>query len=148
MRGTRSQGRSFALQLLYQAEMNEELAEASASRFWEEQHPSRKARAFAEALVEATLSHMSEIDARLGKELEHWKLGRLSVVVRNLLRMAVCEMLVVGEVPFPVVIDESVELARRFMDEESARFVNSVLEKCWINASAAQGGAPASQEGT
>ncbi len=147
MPGTRSQGRSLALQLLYQAEINEGLDQDSAQPLWDGREPSRKSRAFAEALVAATLENLPEIDATLTRELEHWKLGRLSVVVRNLLRMAVCEMAVQGEVPFPVIVDEAVELTRMFMDEESAKFVNSVLEKCWVSVSGANGRAPTSLGG-
>ena len=89
---------------------------------------------YANALVEATGKHSEEIDARLVQNLEHWKLERLSVVVRNLLRMAVCEMIVLGDVPFQVVINEAVELAHSFADQDSAKFTNSVLEKCWVNS--------------
>ena len=81
--------------------------------------------------MEATLAHREEIDRELTASLTDWKLTRLSVVIRNLLRMSWCEMMILGEVPFPVVVNEAVDLARKFMDEESAKFVNSVLENCW-----------------
>jgi N utilization substance protein B len=134
MRGKRTQARSFALQLLYQAEISETAEPASAGLCWQEKPPTGETQTYADALVAATVANLAEIDARLTQNLERWKLTRLSVVVRNLLRMAVCEMIVMGEVPFQVVINEAVELARGFTDEDSSKFVNSVLEKCWVNA--------------
>jgi transcription antitermination protein NusB len=131
MQGIRRQGRSFALQLLYQVELSQQTDSESLGRFWMEVDASTKTRKFAEELVEATLKHQVEIDKRLTANLEHWKLGRLSVVVRNVLRLAVCEMLMLRQTPHAVVINEAVDLTRAFMDEESAPFVNKVLEKCW-----------------
>ena len=102
-------------------------------RFHEVGEVPEKARAFALALVEATLANREDIDQRLTLALEHWKLSRLPAVVRSLLRMAVCEMIVMEESPFQVVVNEAVETARQYMDEDSSKFVNGVLERCWIN---------------
>lgn len=140
MRSQRRQGRELALQLLYQIEISPE-ADA-VPRFWESNRASGVTRRFTEALVNGTLDHLGEIDERLSADLENWKLGRLSVVVRNLLRMAVFEMVIQQDVPYQVVIDEAVELARDFMDEPSSRFVNSVLEKCRLAASHRADAAP------
>lgn len=104
---------------------------------------SARARDFALELVRATLKQRTEIDKRLTANLEHWKLGRLSVIVRNVLRLAVCEMLMLRQTPHAVVINEAVDLTRSFMDEESAPFVNKVLEKCWQ----ADGSKPAQPSG-
>ncbi len=131
MQGIRRQGRSFALQLLYQVEVAQQSEEESLGRFWLTVDASAKAREFALELVRATVKHRAEIDKRLTANLEHWKLSRLSVIVRNVLRLAVCEMLILKQTPPPVVINEAVDLTRAFMDEESAPFVNKVLEKCW-----------------
>jgi N utilization substance protein B len=131
MQGIRRQGRSFALQMLYQAEVTQHSDEESLARFWLTVDASAKARDFALELVRATLKHRTDIDKRLTANLEHWKLGRLSVIVRNVLRLAVCEMLMLRQTPHAVVINEAVDLTRSFMDEESAPFVNKVLEKCW-----------------
>jgi len=131
MQGIRRQGRSFALQLLYQVEVAQQSEDESLGRFWLTVDASSKARDFALELVRATLKHRAEIDKRLTASLEHWKLSRLSVIVRNVLRLAVCEMLILKQTPPPVVINEAVDLTRAFMDEESAPFVNKVLENCW-----------------
>ena len=134
MPGARRQGRTCALQLLYQAEIGGQETTALLEGFWRENTPPKQARALAERLMRGTLADLTEVDRLVSGQLELWKLSRLSVVVRNLLRMAVCEMIVMGEVPFQVVINEAVELARGFTDEDSSKFVNSVLEKCWVNA--------------
>ncbi len=130
MQGIRRQGRSYALQLLYQVEITQQSEEETLGRFWLTVDASSKAREFALDLVRATLKHRADIDKRLGASLENWKLARLSVVVRNVLRLAVCEMLILKDTPPPVVINEAVDLTRSFMDEESAPFVNKVLDKC------------------
>ena len=143
MQGIRRQGRSFALQLPYQVEVAQQSEDESLGRFWLTVDASAKARDFALELVRATLKHRAEIDKRLTANLEHWKLSRLSVIVRNVLRLAVCEMLILKQTPPPVVINEAVDLTRAFMDEESAPFVNKVLEKCWQ----ADGSKPAASAG-
>ena len=130
MAGTRRKGRAIALQMLYQAELNNAPPE-SLARFWEEMPSSKAAMAFASELAAAARAHQPEIDLAVEEVLENWKLSRLSVVVRNLLRLAVCEMRVLKDTPPQVIINEAVELTREFMDEESVKFVNSVLEKCW-----------------
>jgi N utilization substance protein B len=132
MQGIRRQGRAFALQLLYQVEQTRQSDEESLGRFWLTVDASAKAREFALELVRAALKHQAEIDKRLTANLENWKLSRLSVIVRNVLRLGVCEMLYGEKTPHPVVINEAVELTREFMDEESVPFVNKVLEKCWL----------------
>jgi len=131
MHGHRRQGRTYALQLLYQLEQNPEPVDAAKDRFWRGSHASGRAREFGTMLVEQTMAHREAIDAALNASLQRWKLQRLPAVVRNVLRLSYCEMLIVADVPFQVVVNEAVELTRAFMDEESARFVNSVLEKCW-----------------
>ena len=131
MHGSRRQGRTFALQLLYQFDIHNPLDEAAIKRFWDYQSASARARDFAMELVHGVREQRERIDAWLQLSMEEWKLSRLSVVVRNILRLAACELLVLGDVPHPVVIDEAVELAHKYMDEDSAHFVNSVLQKCW-----------------
>ena len=130
MQGIRSQARGFALQLLYQVEVAQAADEETLGRFWLTVDASRKVQEFAEHLVRATLQHQKQIDKRLAANLESWKLSRLSIVVRNVLRLAVCEMLILKETPPAVVMNEAIELTRSYMDEESVAFVNKVLEKC------------------
>jgi N utilization substance protein B len=82
---------------------------------------------FMEELVEGTFARRSAIDAEIQRHSEHWRIERMPVVDRNILRLAVFELLQ-GKLPPAVVIDEAVELARRFSGKESARFMNGVLD--------------------
>jgi N utilization substance protein B len=137
MQTLRRQARSYALQLLYQADIDPAAGAPQRERYWAEGRASKKARAYATELVEATLAHRERVDAALGQALEQWKLSRLSVLVRNVLRLATCELLVIASEPPAAIINEAVELTRTYTDEESARFVNSVLDTVRLNAEAA-----------
>jgi len=134
MQTLRRQARSYALQLLYQADIDPGADAETRERYWSEGHASRKARAYAETLVQAVLEHREEIDAALGASLEQWKLSRLAVLVRSTLRLAACELLVIRTEPPAAIINEAVELTRSYTDEDSARFVNSVLDKVRLAA--------------
>ncbi len=129
MKTLRQQGRAFALQLLYQTEIGQAADPDTQKRFWENSKASKKAGLFARGLVEQTLAHREEIDRALTAVMEQWRLERLPVVVRNVLRLGACEMRIIASEPVAVVINEAVELTRTFMDEDSARFVNGVLER-------------------
>jgi len=87
-------------------------------------------RAFAQAcdMVAGTRAHLEEIDARLRRQAENWRLERMPPVDRNILRLAVWEILHETDVPPLVVLDEAVELAKRFGSEQSSRFVNGLLD--------------------
>lgn len=137
MQTLRRQARSYALQLLYQADVDPSADAGARERYWADGRASKKARAFATTLVEATLAQRPRLDAALTAALEQWKLSRLPVMVRSVLRLASCELLAIGTEPPAAIIDEAVELTRRYMDEDSARFVNSVLDKVRIAHAAA-----------
>jgi N utilization substance protein B len=83
--------------------------------------------AFAAQLVRGTIEHVAELDERIGKHAEHWRVERMPGVDRNILRLAVYEMTFAGT-PAAVAIDEALELARKFANEESVQFVNGVLD--------------------
>ena len=134
MQTLRRQARAYALQLLYQADIDPASGATQRERYWDEGRASKKARAYATELVETTLAHRERIDAALVEALEQWKLSRLSVLVRNVLRLASCELLVIASEPPAAIINEAVELTRMYTDEDSARFVNSVLDKVRLNA--------------
>jgi len=78
-------------------------------------------------LVRGTVEHLAEIDGRITRHAEHWRMERMPAVDRNILRLAVYEMTRAGT-PAPVSIDEALELARKFSGEESVQFVNGVLD--------------------
>lgn len=83
---------------------------------------------YARTLVEGSLAHRESIDRLVADQADNWRLERMPVVDRNLLRMAVYEMRFQPEVPAVVVIDEAIELAKKFGSEQSGRFVNGILD--------------------
>ena len=129
-RDGRHRAREAALQLLYQREVGSiegaDLASAI-TRYWQE-HPAPEARqAFTGRLIHGTVGALVEIDALLETAADNWRLSRMAVVDRTVLRLGVYELLA-GAAPPAVVIDEAIELARTFSGEEAARFVNGVLD--------------------
>lgn len=130
---SRRRSRHRAVQILYQIEMRQIPAsrafEAYYSSLFSEEHEDKAPRrdAFAEELVRGVLENSEEIDRRIQSHSEHWRIERMPVVDKNILRMAVHEMLT-GKTPAPIVIDEALELARRFSGDESVKFLNGVLD--------------------
>jgi N utilization substance protein B len=118
--------------MLYQWEVGRVPPEAAVARHWEieQEGPDLTAtgRQFAEDLVEGTVTHLQAIDARIEGQAEHWRLERMAVIDRLILRMAVYEFLFRPDTPRTVVIDEAIELARTFSEQDAARFVNGVLD--------------------
>jgi N utilization substance protein B len=126
--GSRRQARELALQLLYQHELTRAPLEQMQEHFESWQSAAKATRDFADELASGTLQHVEEIDALLEKQTAHWRLDRLAAVDRNILRLALYELMFHGATPPAVVIDEAIEIAKRFGAEESARFVNGVLD--------------------
>ncbi len=91
-------------------------------------HEAEDALPYAGRLVEGTIVHLQEIDQLLSLQADHWRLERMPAVDRNILRLAVFELVHEPDVPKLVVLDEAVELAKRFGSENSARFVNGLLD--------------------
>ena len=106
----RHQARSYALQALYQAELIQSKAMKHADRFLDQLETSSEVKDFSRELIEGTLKQRKYLDRYLRKNLEHWKLSRLSTTVRNILRLAVYELYHHPELSHSVVINEAVEL--------------------------------------
>jgi N utilization substance protein B len=125
----RSRSRQRALQILFSwdalRQPVDEAIDAYFSTLYSEERPERDA--FAAELVRGAVRNAAEIDARIARHAEHWRVERMPAVDRNILRLAVFEM-TREKTPAPVVIDEAIELARKFSSEESAQFVNGVLD--------------------
>jgi N utilization substance protein B len=83
---------------------------------------------FARRLVEGTLAHRPELDELISRQADHWRLSRMPIVDRNILRMALFELLHEPETPQPVVIDEALEIAKRFSTPRSSQFINGILD--------------------
>ena len=125
----RHQARSYAVQALYQAELIQSKAMKHADRFLDQLETSPEVKAFARELIEGTLKYRKYLDRYLRKNLEHWKLSRLSTTVRNILRLAVFELYHHPELSHSVVINEALELCKDFVDDTSHGLTNSVLQK-------------------
>jgi transcription antitermination protein NusB len=125
----RSRAREVALQLLYQRDLNPKGARAQVARFAKHRLRDASLQKFCLQIVEGVQEHLAEIDSRLGNVAENWRLPRMAAVDRNILRMGTYEILYTPETPTAAVIDEAIELARRFGTADSPRFVNGVLDK-------------------
>ena len=126
--GGRRKAREFALQMLYQVETSGTPMNDVSAAFWEDRDIPADVRAFADRLARGTASALTAIDTILAESLENWRLERLAIVDRNILRLAVYEFLHETETPPIVIIDEAIEVARRFGGEESWQFANGILD--------------------
>ena len=127
----RHRARSYALQALYQAELLQSKAMKHADRFLDQVETSQEVKKFARELVEGTLRHRKHLDRYLRRNLEHWKLSRLSTTVRNILRLAAYELYHHPELSHSVIINEAVELCKDFVDDTSHGLTNRVLQKVY-----------------
>ena len=128
MSGRRRKSRELALQLLYQNDLAGTAPEEMFVQTDEYAAAKPEVQEYASRLVLGTLSRRDELDAKLAERSEHWRLGRMPAVDRNLLRLALYELLHEDETPDAVVIDEAVEIAKKFSTPSSGPFVNGVLD--------------------
>ena len=124
---TRRKGREIAIQALYALEMGGSTAEEAVTYLCKEDVPSETV-AFARELVMITLDNLSRIDAIIKEQTRNWELNRVAVIDRNILRMAIGEILYVKDIPAKVSIDEAIELAKKYSTEKSGKFVNGILD--------------------
>lgn len=133
--GKRRSARELALKFLYQTEFNEGAIQEQLDQFWMRLSIQDETKSFMKALVESTFLHLAEIDEILKKYSEHWALDRMTVIDRNILRFGVCELLYFSSVPPKVVINEAVEVAKKYGNEESPDFINGVLDRIYKDLS-------------
>ena len=127
--GTRRKSRELALQMLFQLDMGKQSVEDVRKTFWNERRDlDEKVRGFADDLFRVAAERETEIDALIEKSAEHWRMDRMAAVDRNVLRCGVAEFLGFSETPKPVVINEALEIARRYSTPESVTFINGVLD--------------------
>jgi len=126
--GARRKGRELAVQALYQIELQGERSAEALQLFWEQADAGTRARAFAVQLVEAVEAQRPRIDELIATASAHWRVERLSTVDLTVLRVATAELLV-GGTPTSVILDEAIEIARRFGSTDSSTFVNGVLDQ-------------------
>jgi len=131
--GNRRESRELALQFLYQQDVQSghprSLPEAC-DAFWRMQEGSQSSgKLFAEELARGVLQHVEVVDARIRAHAQNWDFHRIAVVDRNILRLAIYEMLFRPDIPPVVSINEAIELAKKFSTEDSGGFVNGILDR-------------------
>ncbi|WP_455378722.1 transcription antitermination factor NusB [Petrachloros mirabilis] len=136
--GSRHQSRERALQILFQYDIHGKPG-LWLDEFWNECKAGDDVRLFAEGLVSGVLEHKKELDALIGRYSTNWLVSRMQIVDRNILRLATYELLWLDEVPAKVTLNEAIELAKDFGDEEAAKFVNGILDKVLASESALEG---------
>ena len=128
--GKRRKAREVALQFLYQLDLNDaDDPSPHDEEFWARHPVDEDTRVFADALVRGAKTNQAKIDHAITQFAEHWDLERMAVVDRNILRLAVYELLYTADVPPKVAINEYVEIAHAFYDQGEPTFVNSVLDR-------------------
>jgi N utilization substance protein B len=128
----RRRAREASLQMLYQWEVGRSSADESVATYWPEHDAGDEVpgalRDFANGLVRGTIARLKEIDAILTAHAQNWRVERMAVIDRLVLRLAIYEMLAEAETPPRVIINEALELARTYSGEEAVGFVNGVLD--------------------
>jgi N utilization substance protein B len=128
--GSRRKARECALQMLFAADVANAVSDEVLRAYWDELGDSdteEAAREFATRLAAGTLAHLDALDERIRSRAEHWRIPRMAIVDRNILRLAVYEFLY-EPTPRTVAINEALEIARRFSTYEATQFINGILD--------------------
>jgi N utilization substance protein B len=125
----RRKAREYSLQILFQLDIRKEKPTLTVfKRFWAEYEADDEIKAFTEEVVKGTLKHIAKIDAQIHASAKNWSLDRMSSIDRNVLRMAVYEILYRLDIPTSVTINEAIEIAKKFGTDDSGSFVNGILD--------------------
>ncbi|QUV77701.1 MULTISPECIES: transcription antitermination factor NusB [Chloracidobacterium] len=131
--GSRRRARECALQMLFQYDLSQPSLEDLFESYWNEltelkEEHREKVPAFANRIVAGVIAHLADIDLIISRHAERWRISRMAAVDRNILRMAVYEFLHEPDTPRAVVINEALEIARRFSTLEATQFINGILD--------------------
>ena len=126
---TRRKSRELAMQMLFQADVGKQTPDEVRATFWRSGDAVEpEVQGFAEDLFRAATTQQEKIDELIAANSKHWRIERMPAVDRNLLRMAIGEMLAFRGTPFPIVINEALEIGRRYCATESINFLNGLLD--------------------
>jgi N utilization substance protein B len=127
--GTRRKSRELALQALYQWNITRQdpflILDQQKANF----SPADEDDGFAQQILMGVLEHYNHIDGLIEKFSEHWRLDRISIIDRNILRMAIFELLFREDIPPKVTLNEAIDLGKRFGSEDSSAFINGILDR-------------------
>lgn len=126
--GARRKSRELALQMLFQYDMAGNEPDMIIETFEDLQKSKPNTREFAVRIFRGTIDHLTDIDDKIQAQAENWRLSRMAVVDRNIIRMSVYEFLHESETPKLVIIDEAIEIAKKFGTLKSSQFVNGILD--------------------
>ena len=126
--GSRHHARERALQILFQYDIHGRPG-LWLDVFWKENEATDEVKAFAERLVAGVLEKKKELDTLIGKHATNWKVSRMPIVDRNILRAGVYELLWMDDVPAKVTVNEAIELAKSFGDDDASKFINGILDQ-------------------
>ena len=130
----RTQARDYALKILYQSDITKKSVVEILKEFEaDERNKDGEVQEFCERLVSGVQSHLREIDVKISQCAANWDLKRMAIIDRNILRLGVFELHYASDIPPKVTINEAVELAKKYGDLESGKFVNGILDKIHRN---------------
>ena len=129
--GKRRSSRELALKFLYQFELNKGDLDEQIKLFLERSSPQEGVENFMKELVVSLIDKMEEVDGVIQKFSDHWVLDRMTVIDRNILRIGTCELLFNFPTPPKVVINEAIEIAKKYGNEDSPEFINGILDKVY-----------------
>ncbi len=129
----RSKAREYALKILYRIDITKDSFEESTKDFWNNQEiePDNSIKEFAELIVKGVVNNIKTIDEVITKYATNWEINRMAIVDRNILRAAIFEILFMSDIPPKVSINEAVDIAKKFGDKDSGRFVNGILDQIY-----------------
>jgi N utilization substance protein B len=127
--GKRRRSREFALQVLYQLDITKQDAIKTLAQFRNHFFQQEKGDGFEERIVVGVLEHGREIDQLIEQYSENWRLDRISMIDRNILRMAIFELVYCEDIPPKVTLNEAIELGKRYGSEDSGSFINGILDR-------------------
>ena len=126
--GARRKARELALQMLYQHDLSGNVPDAIVDTFEDLQKSKANTREFATRIFRGTVDHLAEIDEMITAQADNWRLSRMAVVDRNIIRMSVYEFMHENDTPKLVIIDEAIEIAKKFGTQKSSQFINGILD--------------------
>ena len=135
--GKRRAARELALKFLYQTEFNSNSPDSELNSFCERANVSEEIQDFTQTLIKNIFIHKKEVDGLLKKKSANWVPDRMAMIDKNILRLGICELLFDSTTPPKVVINEAVEIAKKFGTEESPDFINGILDKVYKDSKVA-----------